>query len=114
LNQRVGEILIMLGTYWRPVVDERGRPAAPNAAIRGNPVSRRYLSAASPITDEGPQRRWRLLLPRVRRAVDSWLRRAHQRRALARLDEQLLCDIGLEPCSEDGKCSIPFRLPRQF
>ncbi len=53
-------------------------------------------------------------LRRVRAAVEAWLRRTRQRRALIRLDDGLLRDIGLPADQSDAPRPLPFRLPRQF
>ena len=53
-------------------------------------------------------------LPRMRAAVEAWLRRARQRRALIRLGDGLLQDIGLPAEQRDAGKLMPFRLPRQF
>ena len=53
-------------------------------------------------------------LPRMRAAVEAWLRRTRQRRGLARLNDGLLRDIGLPAEQRDAAKLMPFRLPRQF
>jgi len=107
----------MLGTFRQPADDPRGQIAG--GIDRGNPVSRRYTIAPAAPTGEQPcPSGWRRLL-QLRRAVESWLRRLRQRRALVRLNTRMLRDIGLSPDSfsssheEKRACSVPFRLPRQ-
>ncbi len=53
-------------------------------------------------------------LPRMRAAVEAWLQRLRQRRALNRLDDGPLQDIGLPVEQRDAGHLMPFRLPRQF
>jgi uncharacterized protein YjiS (DUF1127 family) len=53
-------------------------------------------------------------LSRMRAAVEAWLRRTRQRRALIWLDDGLLQDIGLPPEQSDADKLMPFRFPRQF
>ena len=53
-------------------------------------------------------------LPRMRATVEAWLRRTRQRRALNRLDDGLLRDIGLTAEQRNAGKLMPFRLPRQF
>ena len=54
-------------------------------------------------------------LPRMRAAVEAWLRRVRPGPAPAeRLSGHLLHDIGLESGGDQGTQAIPFRLPRQL
>jgi uncharacterized protein YjiS (DUF1127 family) len=53
-------------------------------------------------------------LPRMRSAIEAWLRRPRQRRALNRLDDGALQDIGLPVDQRDAGNLMPFRLPRQI
>ena len=56
-------------------------------------------------------------LPRMRAAVEAWLRRVCPGSGPApaeRLSGHLLHDIGLESGGDQGTHAIPFRLPRQL
>jgi uncharacterized protein YjiS (DUF1127 family) len=53
-------------------------------------------------------------LPRMRAAVEAWLRRPRQLCVLNRLDDGPLQDIGLPVDQRDAGNLMPFRLPRQF
>jgi uncharacterized protein YjiS (DUF1127 family) len=53
-------------------------------------------------------------LPRMQAAVEAWLRRTRQRRALIRLNDGLLQDNGLPAEQRNAGKLMPFRLPRQF
>jgi uncharacterized protein YjiS (DUF1127 family) len=48
------------------------------------------------------------ILRRCSAAIRLWRERARQRRALAHLDDHLLCDIGLTRAAAARQCATPF------